>query len=345
MNVEYLIQMLGNRLNALALAKEQAFGIGDLEQINKLDIEVYEVQNTLAKLKLLQIASQEVVLSNNALVESMTVSPIDVASIPPAPYGSLTCLNEYDIEPYATDPLHEQKIADILSYMGSMTSAEEIDAYIDSEAIGSPVTGQMVLYSAQVYAVDARLMLAIMEQDSRFGTAGIAIATLNPGNVGNTGSATRTYSSWSEGVSAVAEWLNRHRKTGMMTTDVADEPQIVSEAPLENQPAPELQTSTSTSVTENPVMENSQSSTSTEQVIQSPVVESTTTSSAPVISDVPSPEVSTVSEPVIAPEPVIVPETVSVPEISPTDVGTPVSEPLSFNLKPKGKKGLTRRRA
>lgn len=342
MNVEYLIQLLGNRINALVLAKEQAFAIGDLDQINKLDIEVYEVQNTLAKLKLLQIASQEVILSNNTLVESMTVSPTDISSIPPAPYGSLTCLNEYDIEPYATDSLHEQKIADILSYMGSMNSIEEIDAYISSEAIGSPVTGQMVASAALTYGVDVRLMLAIMEQDSRFGTAGIAIETLNPGNVGNTGSATRTYGSWAEGVAAVAEWLNRHRKTGVMTTDVVSEPQIVSESQIQNETVvnPEPESSTSTP----PVSEDVQT-TSTEPIVEPAASNSTTT--APTISEtVAEPVVPTVADPVVVPDPVLVPEPTSVPDMGSVGGDVPtVSEPLSLHVKKKGGRGLGNRKA
>jgi len=41
---------------------------------------------------------------------------------------------------------------------------------------------------------------------------GVAIRTLNPGNVGNDDSGqTHTYSSWNDGVDAVASWLNNHR--------------------------------------------------------------------------------------------------------------------------------------
>jgi hypothetical protein len=139
-------------------------------------------------------------------------------------------MGEYDISTYATDPLHEQKIADILGLMGAMNTPAEIDVYIDTEAISSPLTGQMILASAGQYAVDVRLMMAIMELDSRFGTAGVAVNTFNPGNVGNTGTATRTYGSWQEGVDAVAEWLGRHRKI------VTPEP-IVEVIPVETLPA------------------------------------------------------------------------------------------------------------
>jgi hypothetical protein len=123
------------------------------------------------------------------------------------------CLERYDITSYATDPQHEAKVAAILTAMPlDIDSAEEIDTYVQSIAPSSPLTGAMVFIAAQTYAIDIRLMLALMQQDSQFGTQGVAIATLNPGNVGNTGTDTRTYSSWAEGVAAVAEWLSRHHK-------------------------------------------------------------------------------------------------------------------------------------
>lgn len=224
MNINYLIELLSNRLSSLSLAKDQSFSAGDLEHINNLDNEILGVQDTLTKLKLLQTASQDMTTINSTLMESMRLKSNIITD------GSIECLNEYDISSYATDPLHEQKIADILRSMCPMISPEIIDTYIDSEAIGSPITGQMILVSAQTYVVDVRLMMAIMELDSRFGTAGIAIRTLNPGNVGNTDDGnTKTYSSWEEGVDAVAKWLDRHRKTNIVEpliidADIPDKP-------------------------------------------------------------------------------------------------------------------------
>ena len=217
MNVDYLIQLLGNRLSALATAKEQAFLTGDLEMINKLDAELNEVLNTINKLKLLQGISEtaattpftEAEVVQNGIEASFGIASSNMVS----GTGSVTPMDEYDISSYATDPLHEQKIASILSGMGEMTSPELIDAYIKAKAISSPLTGQMIFEAANSFTVDVRLVMAIMEQDSRFGTAGVAVDTFNPGNVGNTGSATKTYDSWQAGVEAVAEWLSRHRKT------------------------------------------------------------------------------------------------------------------------------------
>ena len=217
MNIDYLIQLLGNRLTALATAKEQAFLTGDLEMVNKFDAEVNEVLNTINKLKLLQGISEtaavtpftEAEVVQNGIEASFGIASSNTVS----GTGSITPMDEYDITSYATDPLHEQKIASILSGMGEMTGPESIDAYINAKSISSPLTGQMIFDAANSSAVDVRLVMAIMEQDSRFGTAGVAVDTFNPGNVGNTGSATKTYDSWQAGVEAVAEWLSRHRKT------------------------------------------------------------------------------------------------------------------------------------
>jgi hypothetical protein len=241
MNVEYLIQLLENKLTALNNAKIQATNLGDLELIGKIDTDVLEVENTLSQLRLLVTMNAAVDNTNITLTEVMA-NGIEVAQNSSIiPDNATACMEEYDISTYAIDPLHEQKIADILQSMGSMTTEAEIDAYILKESIGSPLTGQMVLRAAQAYGVDVRLMMAIMELDSRFGTAGVAVDTLNPGNVGNTGTATKSYDSWEKGVDAVAVWLSRHRQettnskapVGTTNVEVIDTPVLATEeAPI-----------------------------------------------------------------------------------------------------------------
>jgi len=227
MNINYLIELLTNRLGSLNLAKDQAFSAGDLERINTLETEIFGVQDTLAKLNLLQSVSQDVALTNTTLVEAMKMQTNVISN------GSTACMSEYDISTYATDPLHEQKIADILSFMGPMISPEVIDAYIDTEAIASPLTGAMILSAAQQYNVDVRLLMALMELDSRFGTAGVAVDTMNPGNVGNTGTAIKYYASWQDGVLAVAAWLNRHRINNNQVVEPVPSPEIHNDEVVE----------------------------------------------------------------------------------------------------------------
>jgi hypothetical protein len=120
-------------------------------------------------------------------------------------------INGYDVSAYATDALYEEKIRAILSGMIVFSTPADVDAYIQDMAAESPVTGDMVYAAVNQYSIDLPLLLAIMQNDSAFGTKGVGATTNNPGNIGNTGSATKSFGSWDEGVMAVAEWLSRHR--------------------------------------------------------------------------------------------------------------------------------------
>lgn len=199
MKIDELIELLNNRLREFKLSRDYAKMSGDLERMNIADKEIIGLEDTLYQLNLLVDTSKSAVAKETTLTEVMTD-------------GSVAVLGEYDITRYATDPLHEKKIMDILSKMAVMDTAEKIDAYIKGKYPSSPVTGEMIMSAALAYDVDTRLIMAIIEQDSSFATAGKAIRTLNPGNVGNNDDGDlRYYSSWQEGVTAVAEWLNRHR--------------------------------------------------------------------------------------------------------------------------------------
>src|SRR3990167_4633551 len=199
MKISDLIQLLNNRLREFQLSRDYARMSGDLERMNIADKEINDLEDTLFQLNLLVDTSESAAVKEATLAEIITD-------------GSVAVLGEYNITVYATDPLHEEKIMNILSKMGVMDTVEKIDDYISGKYLSSPVTGEMIMSSASAYSVDARLMMAIIEQDSSFGTAGKAVRTLNPGNVGNNDAGDMvTYESWQEGVTAVAEWLNRHR--------------------------------------------------------------------------------------------------------------------------------------
>lgn len=123
-------------------------------------------------------------------------------------------INGYDITSYATDPTHEQKVLSIYNSIGDVSNSASADATIKSLSPNSPLTGQMIMDAAAKYSVDPKLMLALMVQDSSLGTAGKAVTTKNPGNVGNTDSgATQTFKTWGDGVDAVAKWLQGHKAT------------------------------------------------------------------------------------------------------------------------------------
>lgn len=322
MDIDYLIQLLGNRHRALVTSFDQAFAVGDLERMNTLEVEIQGVNDTLYKLHLLggiNAAASATGMSAAAVVSSGINAIASASAVLPADQA-LQCLQAYDITSYATDPLHEQKISDILTTIGAMNSAGEIDAYIDQEAIGSPITGIMVILAAQTYNVDARLMLAIMEQDSRFGTAGLAIATRNPGNVGNTDSgATRTYASWTDGVNAVAEWLSRHR--------LAAPSAPVSSVPppaYEPSPAPATQPPEPAATTQTPPPDTVENSPAPASAPATPELEEPALN--PPTTDVPTPATPEPSSEIQIPEP-----TSDLPVSEPANeipvVTPPVSEP------------------
>jgi hypothetical protein len=218
MNIDSLIRLLENKLIVLNDAKTSAFAGGDLDRINALEAEILETQNTVYRLRLLQTTEQAAAVANTS-VQTMMVAGVEaIKGIMNNP-DIKQALGGYDISSYATDPLHEQKVATILAGISVMTNPESIDTYIQSVAPGSPVTGAMVLLSAKKYAVDSRLLIALMQQDSSLGTAGVGASTFNPGNVGNTGTETKIFPSWADGVDAVASWLSTHRATEVVPTE------------------------------------------------------------------------------------------------------------------------------
>lgn len=131
---------------------------------------------------------------------------------PHAPGGSSKVVQGVDISSYATDPGHEQKIARIVGEIPEMTNPVEIDNYIKSVAATSSVRGGMVKRAADAYGVSVRLLLAIMQQDSHFGTKGKGAKTRNPGNYGNNDDGQMIhFKTWEDGVRAVAAWLSDHK--------------------------------------------------------------------------------------------------------------------------------------
>ena len=318
MKIEDLIRLLDNRLREFKLSRDYATMSGDLEQVVEAEKEILSLEDTLFKLKLLIDASESNTVKEATLAEIMAD-------------GSVAVLGEYDITPYATDPLHEEKVMNILSKMGLMDTAEQIDKYIKRKYAGSPVTGEMVMSAAEAYDVDARLMMAIMEQDSRFGTAGKAIRTLNPGNVGNDDAGNlRTYDSWQEGVTAVAEWLNRHR-TSKITSEIPEEttlePTATSTPPVITPDTTSTTTTTTTwttiTATSTPPTLTPPTATSTPSTLTPTSTPSTSTTTPPTSTSTPSTTTtSTSTPPTLTPTPTTATSTPST-TTPPTSTSTP----------------------
>lgn len=112
---------------------------------------------------------------------------------------------------YATDPNYVKEITGLygtISGLGVTQSPDTLQGYINNNAKGSPVTGQMIMNAAQTYSIDPALLTTVLLHESDFGTAGAAVKTMNPGNIGNTGTSTRAYGSWQAGVMATAKNLS-----------------------------------------------------------------------------------------------------------------------------------------
>jgi len=131
--------------------------------------------------------------------------------------GASNNLNGYNIAAY--DPTEPGQAALVQSvYNNSLlqqvpNTASGMDSYIQRYFPGSPITGDMVMAaSGSPNNVDPKLVMAFMQAESGFGTKGLGATTNNPGNVGNiTNVQSNPYSSWQDGVNAVAGWVNTHR--------------------------------------------------------------------------------------------------------------------------------------
>lgn len=109
-----------------------------------------------------------------------------------------------------------------LEKQAPIPTAQSLDAYIQNNAKGSPVTGQMILNAAATYGVPPNVLAAVLNDESAFGTVGQGVKTMNPGNNGNTGKSTITYSTWQKGVDAAAATLSKYTEGGNSTSaDVA----------------------------------------------------------------------------------------------------------------------------
>lgn len=120
-----------------------------------------------------------------------------------------------NITSYATDPQHEQKIASIVQKIPDPTNFD-YDAYIKSIAPSSKITGDMIKTASSTYGVDPRLVVAIIQNDSRFGTLGHGATNNNPGNIGqfdNLKTTAKGYPTMQDGVLAVGKWLANHKTT------------------------------------------------------------------------------------------------------------------------------------
>jgi hypothetical protein len=336
MDLDFLKTILEKRLITLNSMRGLHLQNGDLENYQAADTDYRQTQVTLSQILLLATVEMGAQAANSSPAEIVASGLEVVLDTTPRPAPATTMLG-YDISLYATDPLHQQKIDTILSKMPVFVSSKDITDYIIAAAPASPITGEMVWFSAHQYSVDMRLVTAIIQLDSFFGTLGIGATTNNPGNVGNTGSSTHTYASWEEGVAAVAQWLNKHRTATALPTVVPTSTVAIVPLTIDIPNAPILTSTASSTIATTspffaPISEVPTPSTSTPNpplpvefpTSTEPVVPPTeTASTAPI-------ELPAVEAPVVAPAelPIIEPVTAPPQDASPAPTeSVAVSEP------------------
>lgn len=126
----------------------------------------------------------------------------------------------YDITKFATLPTHEATIKAIYEAMPEIKDKFDADDYIKSKRPTSPVRGGMIERAAKKYNVDMKLILALGQNDSSFGTIGLGARTHNLCNVGNDDAGNiQNYGNrkmseswrWELSVEGCARWLSQHK--------------------------------------------------------------------------------------------------------------------------------------
>lgn len=119
-------------------------------------------------------------------------------------------LSSYD----PSNPNYPTEIAGIVSKIGTVNSAADLQSYIDSNYSGSPITGQMIWDAAQKTGSDPATILAILQAESSVGTDPQAVTDMqrnDPGSIMGNGDGTQTkYNSLQDGVTGIGQWLADH---------------------------------------------------------------------------------------------------------------------------------------
>lgn len=103
---------------------------------------------------------------------------------------------------------HDQLPEVVLASLGIVEDMKEQVIKDELSAAQSPVTEKMVMDSAKKYSVPMSYIMAIIKNDSTYGTKWLAVTTHNPGNVGNMDDgSTKDWLTREAGVDAVAENL------------------------------------------------------------------------------------------------------------------------------------------
>jgi len=99
----------------------------------------------------------------------------------------------------------------------NIKNISDAQEYIKQKSPHSPITGEMVMSTANTYHVEPELLLSIMQHESNFADpvqrkGGVGARTFNPGNVGNWPDHETNLGTWQNGVNAIGAWLDKHKK-------------------------------------------------------------------------------------------------------------------------------------
>lgn len=83
-------------------------------------------------------------------------------------------VNGYLIGDWATDPNYENAVAGNYQSMPAIFNASDADAYIKASAPNSPITGKMIFEASNKYKVDPKMIMAMVQQESTYGTSSVA---------------------------------------------------------------------------------------------------------------------------------------------------------------------------
>lgn len=84
---------------------------------------------------------------------------------------------------YAVDPNHAKAVATLYNKVPETNDALDYDSFIKSIAPKSKIKGQDIIDVANIYNLDPKIILALMQHESRLGTSTVALANNNFGGI------------------------------------------------------------------------------------------------------------------------------------------------------------------
>lgn len=161
------------------------------------------------------------VVTNYLSTKGVQTSPSSRWVVSPDKRDPTKQIMGYDFTNYATDPKWGVGVSNLLNKIPSIKTAADIVAYLQKVSPKSPMiaAAPSIIQIAQQNNIDPKLMLAIMGQESSYGTAGRAVKTFNVANIGNVDSGANTnWGTWENGIQALAKNINQRVVNPKSTT-------------------------------------------------------------------------------------------------------------------------------